>query len=80
MPIVVKRKAIYDQYGNKGLKNGVPSREGILPASLHLRSYSFCVDFDGFPGGYNFHQDGEQVFNQFFGTKNPFSGMIISIY
>lgn len=33
------------------------------------------LDFDGFPGGYSFHQDGELVFNQFFGTKNPFAGI-----
>lgn len=57
----VKRRAIYDQYGTKGLRNGVLSRE----------------DFDGFPGGYSFHQDGELVFNQFFGTKNPFADFFV---
>jgi DnaJ family protein B protein 13 len=55
-----QRKAIYDQFGVKGLKNGVPPRD----------------DFLGFAGGYMFHGDADQVFNDFFGTKNPFSGRL----
>lgn len=38
-----------------------------------------CVDFLGFPGGYDFHGDGEVVFNEFFGTKNPFAGLVCVI-
>jgi hypothetical protein len=49
------------------LKTGVPRREGKLP---------LIIDFEGFPGGYIFHGDPNQVFNEFFGTKNPFAGII----
>ncbi|KAJ3392153.1 DnaJ sub B member 13 [Lobulomyces angularis] len=51
------RRAIYDQYGIEGLKNGVPSRPG----------------FDGFRGQYQFHGDVNAVFQEFFGGNNPFS-------
>ena len=51
--------------------------EFLLEKVLSEKVYLTGVDFDGFPGGYSFHQDGELVFNQFFGTKNPFAGMII---
>ncbi|KAJ3219196.1 DnaJ sub B member 13 [Dinochytrium kinnereticum] len=52
-----KRRAVYDQYGPDGLKNGVPQRD----------------DFDGYSGGYAFNGDPEEVFVQFFGGKNPFA-------
>ncbi|EGF83658.1 hypothetical protein BATDEDRAFT_86054 [Batrachochytrium dendrobatidis JAM81] len=51
------RKAIYDQYGSEGLKKGVHPK----------------FNFDGYKGGYEFHGDADEVFNQFFGGKNPFS-------
>ena len=55
--------------------------EKVLYPLISIRSYIVLpsIDFDGFPGGYSFHQDGELVFNQFFGTKNPFSGMIVTM-
>ncbi len=49
--------------------------EFLLEKVWSEKVYLTGVDFDGFPGGYSFHQDGELVFNQFFGTKNPFAGM-----
>ncbi|KAI8929608.1 DnaJ domain-containing protein [Entophlyctis helioformis] len=52
-----KRKAIYDQYGLGGLRKGVPAKH----------------DFDGYEGGYEFHNNADEIFNQFFGGKNPFS-------
>ncbi|KAJ3315362.1 DnaJ sub B member 13 [Blyttiomyces sp. JEL0837] len=52
-----KYRAIYDQYGNEGLKNGVPPRDG----------------FEGFSGGYAYHGNPEETFAQFFGGKNPFA-------
>ncbi|KAI9094036.1 DnaJ domain-containing protein [Phlyctochytrium arcticum] len=55
--VLTQRRAIYDQYGPKGLKNGVPAREG----------------FEGFPGGYQYHGQPEETFSQFFGGKNPFA-------
>ncbi|KAI8902245.1 DnaJ domain-containing protein [Globomyces pollinis-pini] len=56
-----ERKAIYDQFGTKGLKNGVPSRD----------------HFTGFLEGYEFHGDGDKVFNEFFGTTNPFTDFFV---
>ncbi|KAI8815981.1 DnaJ domain-containing protein [Fimicolochytrium jonesii] len=52
-----KRRAIYDQYGPNGLRNGVAPRDG----------------FEGFPGGYNYHGNPEETFSKFFGGTNPFS-------
>ncbi|KAJ3157703.1 DnaJ sub B member 13 [Geranomyces variabilis] len=52
-----KKRAIYDQYGPNGLKNGVAAREG----------------FDGYPGGYQYHGSPDETFSQFFGGKNPFA-------
>ncbi|TPX57518.1 hypothetical protein PhCBS80983_g03775 [Powellomyces hirtus] len=52
-----KRRAIYDQYGPNGLKNGVPARDG----------------FEGYPGGYQYHGSPDETFSQFFGGKNPFA-------
>lgn len=51
-----QRKAIYDQFGLKGLQNGVPAGG----------------DFEGFPEGYQFHGNAKEVFERFFGGKNPF--------
>lgn len=48
---------MYDQYGEAGLKNGVPARDG----------------YDGFQGKYAFHGDAKAVFTQFFGGDNPFA-------
>ncbi|KAJ3383336.1 DnaJ sub B member 13 [Entophlyctis sp. JEL0112] len=52
-----KLRAIYDQYGTDGLRNGVPAREG----------------FEGFPGGYYYHGQPLETFSEFFGSKNPFA-------
>eukprot|EP00842_Homolaphlyctis_polyrhiza_P000630 jgi/Hompol1/1568/HPOL_002716-RA len=54
-----RRKAIYDQFGYEGLRKGVPSK----------------FNFDGYEGGYEFHGNADEIFNQFFGGKNPFTGM-----
>ena len=55
---VAKTRAVYDQYGANGLKHGVAPREG----------------YEGYDGGYEFHGNSEEIFNEFFGGKNPFSG------
>ncbi|KAJ3402769.1 DnaJ sub B member 13 [Chytriomyces hyalinus] len=52
-----KLRAIYDQYGTDGLKNGVPSKSG----------------FDGYSGGYAYHGQPHETFSDFFGGKNPFA-------
>ncbi|KAJ3274922.1 DnaJ sub B member 13 [Terramyces sp. JEL0728] len=57
----IQRKAVYDQYGSKGLKNGIPPRD----------------EYEGSSQGYEFHGDAEKVFNGFFGTKNPFADFFV---
>ncbi|KAI9363419.1 hypothetical protein DFJ73DRAFT_512445 [Zopfochytrium polystomum] len=53
-----KWRAIYDQYGHDGLRNGVPARNG---------------EFEGFVGGYAYHESPEETFAKFFGGTNPFA-------
>lgn len=53
---IALKRAVYDQYGFNGLKNGVPSRDG----------------YSGFKGQYKFHGDSRKVFSEFFGSVNPF--------
>ena len=50
-----ERRAIYDQYGYEGLKEGQPDGEG------------------GFQGGYSYKQNAQEIFENFFGSKNPFA-------
>lgn len=53
-----QRKAVYDQFGEEGLKNGVPTGSGENVTWLP---------------GYTFHGDPLKVFRDFFGGNNPFS-------
>ncbi|PVD28192.1 hypothetical protein C0Q70_10778 [Pomacea canaliculata] len=52
-----KKRAVYDQFGEEGLKNGVPHG---------------CMEAGAWTQGYTFHGDAEQVFRDFFGGDNPF--------
>ncbi|TPX37417.1 hypothetical protein SmJEL517_g00645 [Synchytrium microbalum] len=52
-----RRRAVYDQSGLEGLSHGVPSRPG----------------FEGYDGGYKYHGNAEETFNEFFGGKNPYT-------
>jgi len=54
---VPERRAVYDQFGEEGLKSGVPTTDII----------------GGFSGGYVFHGNPDKVFREFFGGDNPFS-------
>jgi DnaJ-class molecular chaperone len=52
-----QKREIYDQYGEDGLKGGVPGGTGPMPGG----------------GTYTFHsRDPRETFAQFFGTSNPF--------
>jgi len=53
-----RKRAVYDQFGEEGLKNGVPSGGGESGAWTE---------------GYTFHGDAQKVFRDFFGGDNPFS-------
>lgn len=51
------KRAVYDQFGEEGLKNGVPEGSGEAGAWTQ---------------GYTFHGSAEKVFRDFFGGDNPF--------
>ncbi|CAH1800025.1 unnamed protein product [Owenia fusiformis] len=52
-----RKRATYDQFGEEGLKNGVPEGSGESGA---------------WTGGYTFHGNADKVFRDFFGGDNPF--------
>lgn len=52
-----RKRAVYDQFGEEGLKNGVPHGSGEAGAWTQ---------------GYTFHGNSEKVFREFFGGDNPF--------
>ena len=56
-----RKRAVYDQFGEEGLKNGVPQGSGETGAWTQ---------------GYTFHGNSEKVFRDFFGGDNPFQGML----
>ena len=56
-----RKRAVYDQFGEEGLKNGVPSGSGEAGA---------------WTNGYTFHGNPEKVFRDFFGGDNPFQGLL----
>ncbi len=57
--ISARKRAVYDQFGEEGLKNGVPQGSGMSGAWTH---------------GYTFHGNADKVFRNFFGGDNPFQG------
>ncbi|XP_076445549.1 dnaJ homolog subfamily B member 13-like [Babylonia areolata] len=52
-----RKRAVYDQFGEEGLKNGVPSGS---------------IDAGAWTKGYVFHGDPSKTFRDFFGGDNPF--------
>ncbi|KAK7107880.1 dnaJ homolog subfamily B member 13-like [Littorina saxatilis] len=52
-----RKRAVYDQFGEEGLKNGVPAGSGETGAWTQ---------------GYTFHGNPDKVFRDFFGGDNPF--------
>ena len=57
-----RKRAVYDQFGEEGLKNGVPSGSGESGAWTQ---------------GYTFHGNPDKVFRDFFGGDNPFQGVSV---
>jgi DnaJ family protein B protein 13 len=53
-----ERKAVYDQYGLEGLREGVPAHEG----------------YKGYKGGWAYHGRDQEVFKEFHGGTNLFAG------
>lgn len=52
-----RKRATYDQFGEEGLKNGVPSG---------------TIESGAWTSGYTFHGNADKVFRDFFGGSNPF--------
>lgn len=52
-----RKRAVYDQFGEEGLKMGVPKGSGNAGA---------------WTDGYTFHGNADKVFREFFGGDNPF--------
>lgn len=50
-----RKRAIYDQYGYEGLRDGIPDPAG------------------GNTAGYSYKQNAVEIFENFFGTSNPFA-------
>jgi len=66
-----KKRAIYDQYGEEGLKAGIPE-DGFPGQGGGGNFHGF---HGGAPGGQSFSfnpQDASKIFESFFGTSNPF--------
>lgn len=51
----LEKRAIYDQFGYEGLRDGVENEQGENT------------------GGYSYRQNAQDIFENFFGTKNPFA-------
>ncbi|CCW63250.1 unnamed protein product [Phytomonas sp. EM1] len=65
-----KKKAIYDQYGEEGLKAGMSQDDGP-----HMNSQWSTQGGDGRHTAYTFTTDDAfGIFERFFGTRDPFSG------
>lgn len=66
-----KKRQIYDQYGEEGLKAGAGS--GPPPGAGGMGGFS-TGGMGGMPGGtsYTYHGDPRATFAQFFGTSDPF--------
>jgi len=63
-----KKRDIYDQYGEEGLKGGVPGGGG-----------SAGMPGDGVNFSYTFSGDPRETFAQFFGTSDPFANMFSDV-
>ncbi|GFR57497.1 DnaJ-like protein subfamily B member 4 [Elysia marginata] len=60
-----KKKEIYDNYGEEGLKGGMPGSPGSGPSMGGMHGNNFS---------YSFHGDPHETFRMFFGNENPFEG------
>ncbi|KAL9645074.1 hypothetical protein ABK040_004565 [Willaertia magna] len=58
------KRSIYDQYGEEGLKGGIPTSGGGFPGGGA-----------GFQGASFHFSNPEDIFRQFFGTRSPFDSM-----
>jgi DnaJ-class molecular chaperone len=74
--IKAHRKAVYDKFGEEGLKRGIPNING----GIYMMITGFINYFshnEEFGESYTFHGDVNKVFKEFFGGDNPFSGQYL---
>lgn len=57
--VTARKKATYDKFGEKGLKDGIPTQVGSSGA---------------WSSKYAYHGKPEKTFKLFFGGDNPFAG------
>lgn len=71
-----EKKSVYDEYGEEGLKGGIPQSQ--FQAGGFPGGSSTTFHFSGFPGrqtgGYTFTQDPRDIFASLFGNSSPFFG------
>jgi DnaJ homolog subfamily B member 13 len=60
-----ERKALFDKYGEYGLKEGIPNAKGC-------KIKQDCNDTVEIVGGYRFGGNSYEIFDKFFGSSNPF--------
>lgn len=60
-----KKRDVYDQFGEEGLKGGMPGSGGGGGGGMHTNG--------GPHFSYQYHGDPRATFAQFFGSANPFS-------
>ena len=85
---VVDLKALFDKFGEAGLKEGVPDNSGgeaaAILAAVALDLYcrgSQPGPVAGYLGGnYSYAQNGNEIFESFFGTANPFATIVEGAY
>jgi len=78
----LRKRATFDQFGEEGLKHGVPPGSGALTvldpghgciSDITSSGMSMDGGMDGaWTTGYTFHGDAEKVFRDFFGGDNPY--------
>mmetsp|Transcript_60087 Transcript_60087/g.69606 ORF Transcript_60087/g.69606 Transcript_60087/m.69606 type:complete len:346 (-) Transcript_60087:48-1085(-) len=69
-----KKKSIYDKFGEEGLKGGMPGGDGGATGGM---PGGFPGGAGGAPGGFHYsfsNGDASRIFEQFFGSSDPFAG------
>ncbi|KAH9159336.1 hypothetical protein AeNC1_019083, partial [Aphanomyces euteiches] len=67
-----QKRTIYDQFGEEGLKGGMPGNGGAEAGAGFFPGGAQSFRSGSFPGGgFSFHSsDPSKIFEQFFGTSN----------
>eukprot|EP00092_Neocalanus_flemingeri_P054269 GFUD01063906.1.p1 GENE.GFUD01063906.1~~GFUD01063906.1.p1 ORF type:complete len:363 (+),score=90.88 GFUD01063906.1:134-1222(+) len=71
-----KKKRIYDQYGEDGLKGGMGGTGGMGAGAPPGNTGGMPNFGDGQNFSYSYHGDPKATFSQFFGSSNPFESYL----